>query len=121
VTDAPAVNMVGIIMLESADIYPDDIEMVQCSNHITVAKNVIKGEPQIGLILADAYEELSSLVKKQIKPLIRSQIHMLHHAFLISPRFSDKYEPLLDMLVTLHDNEKGLNLLKTDFLWLKSL
>lgn len=113
VTDTPDVNMVSTIMLESADIYPDDIELLQCSNNITVVKNVIKGETQIGFILADAYDELSSLVKKQIKPLIRSKIDLLHHAFLISPKFSDKYQSLLDAMVSLHGDDKGLSLLES--------
>lgn len=113
VTDAPDVNMIGTIMLESADIYPDDIKLVQCSNHITVAKNVINGTSQIGFILAEAYDELSSLVKKQIKPLIRSNIDLLHHTFLVGPKFSDKHQQLLDAMISLNNDDRGLSLLES--------
>ena len=113
VTDAPDVNMVGAIMLESADIYPDDINRIKCSNYITVAKNVINGTSQIGFILADAYDELSSLVKKQIRPLIRSKIHMLHHTFLISPNLAGKKNDILNALISLSKDDRGQQLLKS--------
>ena len=113
VTDAPDVNMVGVIMLESADIYPNDIERIECSNYITVAKNVINGTSQIGFILAEAYDELSSLVKKQIKPLIRSKIHLLHHTFLISPSMAEKQDSILQALISMDDNDNGQQLLKS--------
>jgi len=113
VTDAPDVNMVGTILLESADITPDDIEKVDCSNYITVAKNVINGTTDIGFILADAYDELSSLVKKQIKPLIRSKIHMLHHTFLLSPKLADRQAEIIAALTSLHNDDNGLKLLNS--------
>lgn len=113
VADAPDVNMVGSIMLESADITPNDFEKIKCSNYITVAKNVINGTTDIGFILADAYDELSSLVKKQIKPLIRSKIHMLHHTFLISPQLVDKQADIIAAMTTLHSDENGQKLLNS--------
>jgi len=89
-TDVPDVNTIGMIMLEPADITPADIETITCSNYITVAKEVIRGEADIGFLLADAFDEFSSLVKRQVKPLITSKIHVLHHALLASPGFSEK-------------------------------
>ncbi len=113
ITDAPDVNMVGTIMLESADIYPSDFTTIECSNHITVAKNVIQNKSDIGFIMADAFDELSHLVKKQLKPLIRSKIDLLHHSFLLNPKLSDKQAEILEALTSLDSHEQGKQLLKS--------
>ena len=111
-TDVPNVNTIGIIMLEPADITPADIETITCSNYITVAKKVITGEADAGFLLADAFEEFSSLVKKQVKPLITSKIHVLHHALLAAPGFSEKQKKLQDALITMKGDATGLDILK---------
>ena len=111
-TDVPDVNTIGMIMLEPADIAPSDIETITCSNYITVAKKVISGEVDIGFLLADAYDEFSNLVKKQVKPLITSKIHVLHHAFLAGPSFSEKHAKLQGVLLSMQDNTTGLDILK---------
>lgn len=111
-TDVPDVNTIGMIMLEPADIAPSDIETITCSNYITVAKKVISGEADIGFLLADAYDEFSNLVKKQVKPLITSKIHVLHHAFLAGPSFSEKHAKLQGVLLSMQDNTTGLDILK---------
>ncbi len=111
-TDVPDVNTIGLIMLEPADITPSDIETITCSNYITVAKKVIRGEADAGFLLADAFEEFSSLVKKQVKPLITSNIHVLHHALLAAPTFSEKQKKLQDILVSMQNDATGLDILK---------
>ncbi|VAX18707.1 ABC transporter, substrate-binding protein (cluster 12, methionine/phosphonates) [hydrothermal vent metagenome] len=111
-TDVPDVNTIGLIMLEPADITSADIKTITCSNYITVAKEVIRGEADIGFLLADAFDEFSSLVKKQVKPLITSKIHVLHHALLASPGFSEKQKKLQDALITMQDNATGVDILK---------
>jgi ABC-type phosphate/phosphonate transport system substrate-binding protein len=111
-TDVPNVNTIGLIMLEPADITPADVETITCSNYITVAKKVINGEADIGFLLADAFDEFSNLVKKQVKPLITSKIHVLHHAFLTGPNFSEKQSKLQDILLSMQDNTTGLDILK---------
>ena len=111
-TDVPNVNTVGTILLESADITPSDIETITCSNYITVAKKVISGEADIGFLLSEAYDEFSSLVKKQVKPLMTSKIDVLHHALLIAPGFSEKQQALQNVLSSMKDDPAGLDILK---------
>lgn len=111
-TDVPDVNTIGMIMLEPADIDPSDIEAQVCSNYITVAKKVINGEADIGFLLADAFEEFSNLVKKQVQPLITSKIHVLHHALLCSPDFSEKQSIFQESLLSMNNDSKGLDILK---------
>lgn len=109
-TDVPDVNTIGMIMLEPADISPADIEPVICGNFITVAKKVITGEADVGFLLADAYDEFSNLVKKQLHSLITSKIHVLHHAFLAGPGFSAQ-EQLQQALLSMNDDPKAVKIL----------
>jgi len=111
-TDVPDVNTIGMIMLEPADIAAQDIQAMHCSNYITVAKKVINGEADIGFLLADAFNEFSSLVKKQVRPLISSKIHVLHHALLCGPNFMEKQAILQEALLSMNHDNSGLDILK---------
>ena len=111
-TDVPDVNTIGMIMLEPADISPIDIETIHCQNFITVAKNVINGQADIGFLLADAYNEFSNLVKKQLHSLITSKIHVLHHAFLAGPDFPNQ-ENLQQVLLSMNEDPKTRNILQS--------
>ena len=110
-TDVPDVNTIGMIMLEPADITPKDIETIHCQNFITVAKNVINGQADIGFLLADAYNEFSNLVKKQLHSLITSKIHVLHHAFLAGPKFPNQ-DNLQQVLLSMNEDPKTLKILQ---------
>ena len=112
-TDVPDVNTIGMIMLEPADITPSDTETIICSNYITVVKKVIQGEADVGFLLAEVFEEFSNLVKKQVRPLISSKIHVLHHALLAGPNFSEKQSILQDTLLFMNNDAKGLDILNS--------
>ncbi len=111
-TDVPDVNTIGMIMLEPADITPKDIETIHCQNFITVAKNVINGQADIGFLLADAYNEFSNLVKKQLHSLITSKIHVLHHALLAGPDFPNQ-ENLQQVLLSMNEDPKTQKILQS--------
>jgi len=111
-TDVPDVNTIGMIMLEPADISPDDIEVIPCSNYITVAKKVINGEADIGFLLADAYGEFTKLVKNQVQPIITSKIHVLHHALLAGPNFSN-IQALQEAVLSMQNDTSGTGILKS--------
>ena len=112
-TDVPDVNTIGMIMLEPADITSADVEIIQCSNYITVVKKVISGEADIGFLLADAYEEFSTLVKSKVQPVISSKIHVLHHALLVGPNFADKRIPFQEAILDMHNDKSGTSILKS--------
>ena len=112
-TDVPDVNTIGMIMLEPADITLSDVEVIQCSNYITVVKKVINGEADIGFLLADAYGEFSNLVKSKIQPIITSKIHVLHHALLAGPNFADKQSLLQETILAMHNDKSGVGILKS--------
>lgn len=106
-TEDPDVHMMGMIMLEPADLDASSVEMHICDSYVLVAKELIKGNCDVGIFLAEAFNDLSSVIRKQLRALVNSQIQVIHHALMISPRLADRRDRLLDALLAMADNEKG--------------
>ncbi len=110
-TDAPDVEMIGRILLEPADVYRDGIELVASRNYVTVAKALINKDVDAGFFLKRSYDELSELVRNQLKPVVSSHIYVVCHALLVSPKLADKRDALLADLQAMTDNEADSKLL----------
>ncbi len=112
-TDDPDVRMMGMIMLEPADLDAGRINSVLSDTYVVVAKHLLKNEADVGIFLAEAYDDLSSIIKKQLKVLVRSQIGVVHHSLMIGPRLLDKKEQFQKILIEMHEDEKGLGVLNS--------
>ncbi len=110
-TDTPEVNTIGMIMLEPADIDKTNSKIIHCDNFVVVAKHLLKENADVGFFLAGSFNELSPLIKKQLHALVTSQIHMIYHAFLISPKLLDHQKQLTSLLLDMNNNEKGKQIL----------
>lgn len=106
-TEDPDVHMMGMIMLEPADLDASTIEMEICDSYVLVAKKLLNGNCDAGIFLAEAFDDLSSVIQKQLRALVRSQIQVVHHALMIGPRLADRRDRLLDALLAMPENEKG--------------
>lgn len=112
-TDDPDVKMMGMIMLEPGDLDADNITPVISDSYVVVAKHVLKGEADAGIFLAEAYDDLSSVIKKQLRVLVRSQISVIHHSLMIGPRLQHKKSEILQHLITMGDDAKGQGVLQS--------
>ena len=84
-TDAPDVERICRILLEPANLAYPDIEVSLRPNPVLVAKAVMQGQVPVGFFPQNAYEELSSMVKMQLRELIRSRIYVVRSSLLASP------------------------------------
>jgi len=112
-TDDPDVNTMGMIMLEPAELDTGNIEFVNCDSYVLVAKQLIKQNADVGIFLVEAYDSLSSVIRKELRVLVRSQIHVVHHALMIGPSILQYREPLLEALLTMQESEKGRGVVKS--------
>lgn len=112
-TDDPDVHMMGMIMLEPADLDKTNIEMKSCDSYVLVAKELLRGESDVGFFLAEAFNDLSSMVRKQLKPLVSSQIQVVHHSLMIGPALAEKKELFRDALLSMNADDKGKGVLKS--------
>jgi phosphonate transport system substrate-binding protein len=102
-TDAPDVHMMGMIMIEPADLDHDNTTRQICSSYILVAKKLITDNADIGFFLKDAFENLSATTKKSLRILVSSQIHVIQHQLLIGPRMAHLRESLQHHLLETKD------------------
>lgn len=110
-TDDPDVHMMGMIMLEPADLDSDNIRLKRCENYVLVAKELMRGGAQAGFFLADTFNELSSVVRQQLRPIVESQIHVIHHVFLVGPRLAPQSAAIRAALLSMNEDDKGRGLL----------
>jgi phosphonate transport system substrate-binding protein len=112
-TDDPDVHMMGMIMLEPGDLDASNITPVLSDTYVLIAKYLLKGEADVGIFLAEAYDDLSNMIKNQLRVLVRGQVSVIHHSLLIGPKLLDKKEQLQKKLVEMNADEKGQGVLNS--------
>lgn len=111
-TDDPDVNLVGMILLEPADLDATNIEIEQVDSYPLVAKALLRGSADVGFFLEESYDELTGLVRNQMRPLVRSQIFDIWHVLLVGPRLSERREEVRRVLLGMVDDTSGAEILK---------
>ncbi|MGB0468812.1 MAG: phosphate/phosphite/phosphonate ABC transporter substrate-binding protein [Pontibacterium sp.] len=112
-TDDPDVHTMGMIMLEPADLDKSNITTKEVGSYVVVAKNLLNENADVGFFLKEAFDELSDLIKRQMRVLVSSQISVVHHALLVGPRMQDFIPTLEERLFSMHQNDKGSGVLKS--------
>lgn len=103
----PEVNVIGMIMLEAADLGRGDVTFVSSDTYIAVAKHLIRHGTEAGFFMAESFHELSELTRKSLRVLLQSRIHVIHHMLLASPRMTALVEPLQSALLQVEQTDKG--------------
>jgi phosphonate transport system substrate-binding protein len=97
-TSAFDVKLVGLRLLEPANISEASAKWVGADNYPGVAKALIQGNADAGLFLAKAWHALSGLTKRQLSPLVESRLDDLHHVVLAHPSVSEHSDAILAAL-----------------------
>jgi len=113
VTEDPDVTMIGMIMLEAGDLDAGNTRTTIYDTYVLVAKHLLNGDADVGIFLAEAYDDLSNMVKKQLRILVRSQISVIHHSLMIGPKLAGRKDEIQDLLITMNHDEKGKDILKS--------
>ena len=112
-TDDPDVNLISMIMLEPADLSAHNVETQTVDSYVLVAKQLLQGQADVGFFLRDAFETLSGVIQRQVRELIRSEIHVIRHVLLLSPRMHALHGELQQMLLMMNDDIKGKSVLQS--------
>jgi len=110
-TDDPDVRMMGMIMLEPGDLDASNIEALVATTNVLVAKKLLKGEADVGIFLAEAYDDLSKIIKMQLRILVQSEISVIHHSLMVGPKLLDKRDEIQKALLEMESCEKGKGVL----------
>lgn len=110
-TDAPDVERICRILLEPADLDPAAISVLVKRNYVLVAKSLLTGEARAGFFLRAAYDALSEVTRKGLRPLISSQIYVVSHALLAGPAIAHLRETITVGLERMASDPAELDLL----------
>lgn len=110
-TNDPATNMIGMRMLEAADLDESNTSVKEVVSFVAVAKQVMDGDAQIGFLLKEAYDELSNIVKSRLKVLVSSEISVIYHCLMAGPKLHDQKDKLLQILLGMNSDEKSKSIL----------
>jgi phosphonate transport system substrate-binding protein len=110
-TDDPDVNMVGMIMLEPADLDRGNIQPVRVNSYPLVAKALLRGNADVGFFLAEAFDELSNLIRDQLRPVVHSEVSDISHVLLVGPRLAARHNDVRQVLLGMSNPGKGSEVL----------
>jgi len=85
VTENRDVKLIGLRLLEPADLNESLIEWVKVDSYQAAARKAIKGEVDAAFFLADAYASLTRLTRSQLRVLVESAISDISHVLLARP------------------------------------
>ncbi len=109
----PDVHLIGMILLEPAGLGRTQVHLQYCDNYVLVAKQLLQGRSDVGIFLAKAFDELSRPVKQQLRVLVRSDIQVIHHCFMLGPRMKEYLDGLKQALVHMERDSKGRAILSS--------
>ena len=101
-TQDPDVNLMGMIMLEPADIGPSHVQPVPTRSYVLVAKSLVQERAEVGFFLKQAFDDLSVPTRAKLRPLVTSQISVVRHVLLCGPRMQEHVPVLREALLDMH-------------------
>lgn len=112
-TDDPDVNLIGMMMIESADLTVGNTQVQMVDNYVLVAKALFQEQADLGFFLQEAYYSLSDFVKGQLRILLSSQIHVVRHVLLAGPMLDAHQQALQECLIDMPNRDKGQGVLES--------
>lgn len=107
VTNNQDIKLIGLRLLEPADLVENDIEWVTAENHQMAIRTVLNGEADACFLLASVYHSLAELTQSKLHVLVESLIEDISHVLLISPSAMEAFDSFQAILTGLSDTEAG--------------
>lgn len=106
-TGNPDVNLIGLMLIEPADLDLGNIQMVHVEGYLQVAEALSHGVADTGFFLEEAYDCLPASMREKLHALVQSRIDDISHVLLLGPRLADRQETLRRLLLGMADESEG--------------
>lgn len=106
-TDNKDVRLIGLRLLEPADLTEADLQWEVVASYQAAARMVIQGQARACFLLAEAYHSLSRLTRGQMKVLIESRLADITHVMLVHERHAAQAPRLQQALLGLGETPDG--------------
>lgn len=80
------VKLIGLRLLEPADLTDADVQWIVADSYQAVARLVIQGKVEAGLFLASAFHAFSRLTASMLQPVVESSLKDISHVLIAHPR-----------------------------------
>lgn len=110
-TDDRDVRMIGMILIEPADLNEDNIEFIQVESGVVASKRVLNNDADIAFIITKSYDIFSPLITNSLRELIRSQISVINHTLMVKPHVLEEIPKLPQILTEMHNTDSGQQVL----------
>ena len=94
VTENRDVRLIGLRLLEPADLDESLINWVCEDSYQAVARKVIRGEVDAGFFMSEAFASLTRLTRSQMVVLVESAISDISHVLLIKPQYPVEFDAI---------------------------
>ncbi len=99
VTDNRDVKLIGLRLIEPADLVEADLQWVPADTLQGCARMAVKGEVDAAFFMADTFHRLSRITRSQLQVVIESALDDITHVLLAHPKRGAEAAALLTALV----------------------
>lgn len=98
-TNNTDVKLIGLRLLEPADLSEVDLSWQEVDSYQAVARQVLSAQVAAGFFLADAYHGFSRMTRERLKVLVESRLRDITHVLLAHPRIDTELPLIRDALL----------------------
>ncbi len=109
---ATLIHMVGLFLLDKADIDRARLEFVLTGSYQGVLKAILQGQADVGFLFDEVYAGASGLIRDRLRIIDRSDDAFAFHAFCIGPRLLPQQALLTQVLCQMNEEARGQVLLR---------
>jgi phosphonate transport system substrate-binding protein len=106
------IHMVGLFLLDKAEIDRARLEFVFTGSYQGVLKAVLQKQADIGFLFDEIYAGASGLIRDRLRIIDKSDDAFAFHAFCIGPRLLALQERLTEVLCRMDEEPRGQMLLQ---------
>ncbi|KAF1702468.1 phosphate/phosphite/phosphonate ABC transporter substrate-binding protein [Pseudoxanthomonas suwonensis] len=107
VTDNRDVRLIGLRLLEPADLTEQDAQWEEVASYQAAARMTLSGQVDAGFFLASAYHALARITRERLKVLVESKLRDISHVLLAHPRVGGDLQPLAQALLAVDPDDAG--------------
>lgn len=105
VTENRDIRLIGLRLLEPADLTEHDIRWTQVDSYQAAARLLVRGHVDAAFFMSDAYHSLSRVTRERTRVLVESALKDIAHIVLAHPRLESRIATIQGALLQLgHDD-----------------
>ncbi|MBU2754902.1 phosphate/phosphite/phosphonate ABC transporter substrate-binding protein [Acidithiobacillus sp. CV18-2] len=111
-TDATLVHMVGLFLLDKAEIDRARLDFTFTGSYQSALKSLLQGRVDLAFVFDEVYSSASRITQESLQVIAQSDDAFAFHAFCISPRLAHLQDALCTTLCSMEQSEAGQRLLQ---------